>query len=558
MRNGKKWLAVATALCMVVPSMTAFADETGATGSGSLEYDSKEVKDFYHVVLPTITESTYGFTLDPTGILNDYDPTNYAGGSVYFTKTGTPAALSNKEDGTATDQKLYVVEYKVLAGSGTGGVATAAEIKAALTAAATAATEDDGVTAWAPANTTYCVWGPVANDLPNGEYVELTLANVNEYCTVTDNAGTAEVDFRADNNVLDTDKPVFDKVLYEKVYTDINTLTYDVLDYVTVDANGTVTGLKDNGKTLYVMDTTGANPTPTAITASDYSTYLEYTKAVPAYAGTSDTVKIVNKSNKQQTVTAKITVTNADGLNFVGTPLTGSETVATADINMELSYDVDASGTPIKEYVANTAASGDPATYGVEFTVALNGADDPDTDYNVYRGGIDPATKGHKYERYMKSDMDYSEVDFTFTATIATNNQAEPAWKAYAQALKDAYEADGVAKTPSIDVVYEITGGASSAVQLPAGDWDAGYLWFGDGHFTDQDKWNAATITVVNTVDGSTGTLAPSDLTLASGYAAITWVTLTDVGDHDGSGNFTIRIVYDGETYEMTMSASNP
>lgn len=550
MRNGKKWLAVATALCMAVPSMTVFADQsTGVTGSGSLEYDSKEIKDFYKVVLPTITDSTYGFTLDPTGILNSYDSVNYPGStSVYFTTTGTPATLSNKEDGTNTDQKLYVVEYKVVQGA--SGDATSAEIKTLLTTAGgTGATEAAGVTAWNPAKT-YCVWGPVADELPLGEYVELTLANVNKYCTVTDNSGTMEVNFREDNNVLDTDKPVFDKVLYEKVYTDISTLaSYDALDYVTVDASGAVTGLKENGEKLYVAST-ATPPVYTEVTASNYSTYLEYTKAVPAYLGTSDTVKIVNKSNKQQTVTAKVTVTNPDGLNFVAAPLTGGETVTTADINMTLSYTVDG-GNATNKVVANTAASGDPAVYGLEFTVDLDGADDPDTDYNVYKGGLNPATQGHKYERYIKSDMTYSEAEFSFTATIATNAQAEPAWKAYAKSLEDAYKADGVAKVPSIDVVYKITGGEALPEVAVTGAWATDGLWFSlDGNAIDLAKIVAVS---VMQADGSYADANTSIFVVdpnSTSYAKVTWQDLVDAGS-DGT-NVEFKVTYEGKVYVVT------
>ena len=50
MKNGKRWLALTAALCMAMPSTTAFATGADVTGEGNIEYDPRLVAPYYHVV----------------------------------------------------------------------------------------------------------------------------------------------------------------------------------------------------------------------------------------------------------------------------------------------------------------------------------------------------------------------------------------------------------------------------------------------------------------------------------------------------------------------------
>ncbi len=107
MKNFKRFAALGMAALMLVPSMTAAAEQGSVTGDSHIE--GVKPDNIVRVVLPTVTNNTYKFVLDPADLLKQYatNKADYtkpaAGGPVYFSNITTPASVTV----TATGNKLY-------------------------------------------------------------------------------------------------------------------------------------------------------------------------------------------------------------------------------------------------------------------------------------------------------------------------------------------------------------------------------------------------------------------------------------------------------------------
>lgn len=88
MFSKKRLLALTLAATMVMgSSVTAFADEGGQTGTGDIEGIVNT--DVFSVVLPTATDATYKFILDPQGLIEAtnsaaYSGATFTGNNLYF------------------------------------------------------------------------------------------------------------------------------------------------------------------------------------------------------------------------------------------------------------------------------------------------------------------------------------------------------------------------------------------------------------------------------------------------------------------------------------------
>lgn len=106
MKNFKRFAALGMAALMLMPSMTAAAEEGSVTGDSHIEGVKPE--NIVRVVLPTVTNNTYKFVLDPADLLSQYaeNKTDYdkpdAGGPVYFSNLNTAASVTVNGGG-----KLY-------------------------------------------------------------------------------------------------------------------------------------------------------------------------------------------------------------------------------------------------------------------------------------------------------------------------------------------------------------------------------------------------------------------------------------------------------------------
>lgn len=551
MKNGKRWLALTAALCMAMPSTTAFATGADVTGEGNIEYDPKIVAPYYHVVLPTITDETYNFILDPFKELPKYDSVTYqANKTAYFTQTA-PETLKNPES-TTTDGKLYVAKYTEVA---TAGVPAA--LKAEFV---------DASGAIVKANTkNYFVWVPDEDNMPEGKYVELTAANVLDYCTAKDansdvipkpDTGTitSGIDTLGFNAKYNSGDFVFDNKLYELGYEELGTgasTPYTIDEFVDVDSSGTVSIPATGKKTLYTANTAGTTYTP--VDATNVANYVEVVDAVLTKTDVSDTFKIVNKSSADTTVTATVTVENAGSLEFLtATPATGS---ADASVWLQITGSYGTTPTAVTESVeldtTNNVIEG-------EVSFDLAGLSDV-TKYNTYMGDEIEATGGHEYVRYNMPSMSYESAELKLSIEANGDAASDAAWAAYVEELKDAYVPGangqpGTTQKTKINVVYTLE---NDAAEVAVGDsmWNGTTLWFainetGDGGFADHDLLTSVSVKKASTGNYTTFTDA-ADLAkvtfAANGWAGITWANLESLGQE--SGSVELKLTYDGVVY---------
>ena len=214
------------------------------------------------------------------------------------------------------------------------------------------------------------------------------------------------------------------------------------------------------------------------------------------------------------------------------------------------------------EYVGTTDVDGN-VDYTAELTFNLTGASDPDNDYNLYRGGVNPATGGHFYEYYLKQDVTYNSGTFQITAGAnnAGSTAASPdadtkaAWEAYIDKLEAAYEADSAnPKVPKVDVVYNIAYAGETPTSVGSVMWNSqtGDLWFainatGKGGFADHDLLTAASVLKA---DGTYGNIDLAKIKFDNNeWASITWADLTGAGQDDATSVVTLKITYNGVNY---------
>lgn len=103
MKNSKRFLAVLTATTVALaPTIALAADslDTDTPQIGGSYIEGVVPGDVYSVVLPTTTDVTYDFILDPANLLKRYDANkdNYTQSSVYFANAGSTTTYSNTSD----------------------------------------------------------------------------------------------------------------------------------------------------------------------------------------------------------------------------------------------------------------------------------------------------------------------------------------------------------------------------------------------------------------------------------------------------------------------------
>lgn len=559
MKNGKRWLAATAALCMVMPSATAFATGANVTGSGNVEYDPQIVAPYYHVVLPTITDSTYDFILDPFKELPKYDAVTYqANKTAYFTQTKAET-LKNPES-TNSDGKLYIAKYTDV---------TAAGVAAALKAEFV---DTNGAIVKA-GNKSYFVWVPDEDNMPEGKYVELTAANVLDYCTAKDAAGavipkpatgtiTTGIDALEFNAKYNSGDFVFDNALYELGYEELGTVggtseTYTIDEFVDVDASGTVSIPATGKKTLYTADAAGTTYTP--VDSTNVTTYVEVVDAVLTKTDASDTFKIVNKSSADTKVTAKVTVENAGSLTFLSAAPATGDTDASVFLQIGGQYGA-TTPTTIAEAVEPDTTNN---TIEGEVTFDLTGLSDV-TKYNTYQGDEIEATGGHEYVRYNKTSMEYDSAELHLSLVANGDAASRDAWGAYVKELEDAYVPGasgqpGTTQKTKINVVYTL---ANDAAYTPiTGSYgNDGSVWFAidatNGGLTDHNLLTAAS---VKQADGSFAPVAAADLAKIEfdssiNWAHIPWANIVAIGHPSSESTIVLRFTYNNQNFEVTIT----
>jgi len=424
MKKTKKILALLCATSMLLSSIyvTSFAagadlDSSEAGGDSIVEVDNSTKPNITNVVVPTITTSTYDFTIDPENLLYNFNNSAYETGKmVYFSQsTISPAVLEINDADGATYK--WAVKGKVVDTDLEG--LTSVLVKSP-TIAKDAIDEAE--------LSKFYVWVPDGT-VGAGKYVALTKANLESYIKLSVDGsskitGIAVVDNPlVERNVSET-KIVFDGKVYKDGYTVITDAEapdyYDGTAFSSdIKIQKTIT---DGGAVSYI--------TPVAGTDDDTVTI---TPAVKKSTNSTDSLIIKNKSTYDVAVTATVTLKDATGFAIEGATFADATKAS-------LSLGIADSGKVVKDYVDATKK-----TATAHYVLTGTG----DSAYRYQASGSDELTGGHVYKQYLQPNAEGSQVAFRLVAN-ATN--AIDAWKAYAKTI------DGTTvKKPSITVVYSFT-----------------------------------------------------------------------------------------------------
>lgn len=445
MKKFKKFMAIATATILTITPMTVFGADTATnktvTGAGAVENDNSTAPTYDAVVLPTMGANTFDFTLDPNGLLHEYDPDVYATQDTLLFRSETAAAtLAIKSDDSTTDKKLYKKTYVELS-----------NVNEILSDLEVATSSSPTVTFKSAATNEYYVWTPKSDTTEGqGEYKKLTDSNLYTYIipAVTESAGTYSLGSTATMVNPKLEASASNGKVYKIAYTEVTDPT-EAGAYVTAASGSTVSTISDG---LY--KTTDSGTTFTPVTVSD-SSILVYSPAFSTYNGTSDIIKIENKSTKAKTVTATLKVTNSDGLTF------------TDDVNFKKD-DPENEGQKIADndsmvYLAVTDGSTSSAVkVGEDGVATITGtyelAAPTSTPLTYMTNQKDSLTGSHIYKQFENNDVTYTSVSLKVTGKA--NKDAD--WDAYVKALKDytpdpdADPADPTDIKPGLEVVYTI------------------------------------------------------------------------------------------------------
>ena len=195
----------------------------------------------------------------------------------------------------------------------------------------------------------------------------------------------------------------------------------------------------------------------------------------------------------------------------------------------------------------------------------MTGADNLN-DYIAYQGPIINATGGHDILRYNNPNMVYQMAELNLKVqtndvhgmTGTDQETAEAAWGEYVKGLKD-----GTYTKPQVEVVYTLTNAvnAPTYTAITGSYGNDGSIWFervaGQGGFTDHSKLTAASVKQTN---GTYTDVSASDLAKIvfpaspAGWATVSWANLTAMGQSGTESTVVLRITYDGQNYEVTVT----
>ncbi len=392
----KKILAtLLTATLVVANCVPAFA-ESSATGNGVVEYDNSEAVEYDVIQVPTVADSTYAFTLDPTGLLHTYDSSNYDAGTIYFNSQKTPASVEAAKSGVNlfTQSKEEVTDNE---GVWEGIIDTQSS-----------GTGDDITYSIKSVETGYFVWVPVATadntytKGSEGKFEALTKENIENWFDFDGVEKT--ISLKKDHKVLPN---VCDGKLYQNTYTAVtgnkisDSPTDRLSNYVTI-TDGAISAYPN----LYKSVTSGNDTTYSAPAAGD----VKYNPAVIANQGTTDKVTVINKSTKAKVVKATVTLSNVEGITFKENDNSYTDdtaasmyVAATNDTTTEkLVYDAN-SKTAKATYTVNLAA---PTIGEITYMSATQ---------------TNAATGGHDYAKYEANGTEYGSDSFYIKASANPN-----------------------------------------------------------------------------------------------------------------------------------------
>jgi len=588
MKRFRKFIAIAVASVMVMVPMTAMASgAAGQTvqGTSIVEWDNSVApKDIIKVILPTISGGTYNFTLDPYGLLYEYNPyhatlnpTGFPEGLVNGSGTANNAAvyMANSVDAGVTgkanadtdDDKLYKVYYEedllyadilgdIVLVTGTGAVDTLA----------------DRYAIWVPHRT-----GSAPDFVRNGEgeFLPLTAGNLATYFDIVPDTNDVEA-ASMEPVLLDRTEVgngvVFDGNVYKLVVEEFDD-PEELLKYVEIDANGDIIGTKidifvklDGTSGLleeHYITVEDAIANLTAV--NDYDDVMDYDEGTVEWGFESPEVTVINRSTIDITVGVELKIVDDTGkLTFA------AEAAGGADWDdEEMVFFAIKSGADVEAAERAEDANNDPLNYAIaELTFDLTAQPFGSTTYQSAE--INPITLGRNYYQWRSylSPYDFTEASFSIIADANMEDGNKAAWDAYVIAGL----AEEEIEMPYIEVVYTVTTTDGDAIN-DDGDgvidtivdadfmFMSGMLTANPGFFVtiDESSPNISSVGAVSNVglqrgSGTVNTVPSNMMSIDTGWLFIPWeASRVAFGfDWEEGMNFTITFTYGGVKYKAT------
>ena len=397
---------------------TTTASRTALMNIADEEHDLPKIK---RVVLPTITDGTYDFTIDVDGLLSQYNSDYEKESNVYFSSIKRPARLKISSYNANTISS-FVVKSK-----------TPDIGKENFEHTLLGATEDELNTLLKQ----YYIWQVNPSSIiANGKWTQLTIDNYHAFFRFSTDAEGKIVEILYDETPLtDTIDNIWDGEIYTIAYTEISpekaaTQFYQLEDPLTL--------ISETNATLYVktIDELGNITYNEATLLPGTSGSVFYQPPTYHYANTSTPTVITNKSTFDISVTAEIHIIHGEELNFCETADFNDVSTDSPNIYMALT-----NGTH-EVPVSNTVAT---ASY------ILKGRNTDAIPYLNLTTNSEGELWGTYYS-YLAPLITYDSVSFELTATIDDRQESKTAWDFYIKQL-----INGSYVRPLIEVVYKIS-----------------------------------------------------------------------------------------------------
>ena len=406
-------------------SGSALEEDSDTASRGALTLGDIEVTEdialprIKRVVLPTITDSTYDFTIDIDGLLSQFKPDYQKGDSVYFSSVLTPAQLK-----TMSPRHTLVMQTK-----------TAEDGRTKLETALTGKTWEEAMSVFQSGS--YYLWQPnVLSITGEGRWMLLQSDNYDIFLEfeLDDEEKIAKVLYH-DEPFSETPETIWDGKIYTVSYVEISSVKAASQFY----QYGTPARLASySNAELYVKTTDHAGNTfyyPATLTSGEEGS-VWYCPAVYTHAGSSVPATITNKSSFDICVTVELQVHNGEWLTFCPSPMFQHLRSRTA--NMYLAFNANGHIAPVMgDYAA--------ASY------ILPGINTDAIPYLIISSGENELVTGVRHH-YLSPLLSYSSVEFQLEAAIDTRDYVDSAWDSYVDAI-----VAGVIQKPSINVVYQIS-----------------------------------------------------------------------------------------------------
>lgn len=430
----KKLFAIICANLFIFMSLSVYAAPFDEKGDISLENQGKDNLKFDKLVVPTIDEGTYNFTLDPQGLLNTYNPEEYdTPQTMYFKTKNSPASIE------IVDSSVYEADfyYKTKVNDDTHLNSTEAGkgLKNAVQVADSAIVDvEEGFYLWVPDASSE---EKIAEGA--GRFESITKDNINHYYDIIYTSDGMSIDSisAVSSKTLTT---VTDGHIYRDGYLKIDT-DY-ISDHITLNEDDTAVV---EYKNIYKKKKDAAD------NDSAYSEVKEedVTLIPPTnhFTNKSNKATIVNKSSVDKTVRVKVNVLNGDGLHFADS--SNFTDHSKPSIYLAIADDTPAANEKpvLKQTDKNT---------GIETFTAILEFDIEKPDFTssaiTYMMDKEDSSNEHRFLSYLKKDIQYNKAGFFLTGATDGAEEAKEAWDMYAHKLR-------ISKNPakpSIEVIYEV------------------------------------------------------------------------------------------------------